>query len=172
VAKKRPILRGAKGDDGLHRTFELADAGVLLRHEARRTFAERKATMKCRAAHGVCLLQNPFAERRATMVGPSNRPRRVIGLTAEAGGRSSRPNHALDGRGRGVHSPRSLKGLHPAGSRTVRNGGPYEPKSPRRFVASRSPGHSASTARHWRCASSTSPRSCARAARLRRVRWP
>jgi hypothetical protein len=114
VAKKRPILRGAKGDDGLHRTFELADAGVLLRHEARRTFAERKATMKCRAAHGVCLLQNPFAERRATMVGPSNRPRRVIGLTAEAGGRSSRPNHALDGRGRGVHSPRSLKGLHPA----------------------------------------------------------
>ena len=39
-------------------------------------------------------------------------------------------------------------------------------------IASRSPGHSASTARQSRAASSWSPRSAARAARLRRVRWP
>ena len=39
-------------------------------------------------------------------------------------------------------------------------------------MAALSPGHSASTARHNRSASSRSPRSVASAARLRRVTWP
>ena len=122
------------------------------------------------------LLVQPSARRARAFRRPPSLSRRAPENAESSTSNFANSAHSSTAQVRAICRPRlpppTVRETGFISTRPPRIGRPYDPISASRATASRSPGHSSNTARHWHLASSRSPRSIATTARFRRVRCP